>query len=395
MKVLTAAAAVLMSAAYASAQVTVISTESFDYTVPGLLANSSGGTGWADSWDIPNGNGNELVMFDQTINPPMTCPDGVGAYCGQASEFFAAVRTPDTAPHLDIVDSNGFIGADGSTIWISFRTQQYQVFGDSFGALQLFQSNNAAQEQILLGSPWATNEWGIDDDAGTGFLPETAAGTQAAVCAQLVFRIDHLAGDERVRMWVDPADDYPLTTADLDTFITDLRWDEIRLNSGGSGTHFFWDDIVIAKGEPTGNIGTSYCGPAVANSTGASGTIVATGSLTASSNDVQLVSSNLPNFSFGFSIVSNSTGFVVGPGGSSGNLCVVGNVGRYVGSGQIMNSGSNGSFTLDLDLMQTPQPTGFISIQAGETWNFQTWYRDQIGGTPTSNFTDGVTVLFN
>ncbi len=387
------ATTLLLGTAYASAQVTVISTESFEYTVPGLLVSAGGGTGWADTWDIV-GNGNEIVMFDQTINPPMTCADSVGAYCGQAQEFFPAVRTPNTAPHQDIVE-NGMIGRDGAVVWISFRTQQYQNFGDSFGALQLFQSTSSAQEQLLLGSPWATNAWGIDDDAGTGLPPDYLPSTDASVCAKLVFRIDHLPGNERVRMWVDPVADFPLTPADLDTGISDLRWDEIRLNSGGSGTHFFWDEIVIAKGEPLANIGTSYCGPAVVNSTGASASIEALGSTTVATNDVQLFSYDLPRFSFGFSVTSTSTGFVMNPGGSAGNLCLSGAVGRYVGPGQIMNSGSAGELLLDLDLTQTPQPTGFVSILAGQTWNFQTWYRDAVGGVPTSNFTDGVSVLFN
>ena len=144
----TAIAVAMLTAVHASAQITVICTEQFDYTSPGLLINTSGGTGWADSWNI-NGACNEIVMFDPTINPPMTCPDAVGNYCGQAQEFVAAIRTPDTGPHMDILD-NGMIGKDGSIIWVSFRTQQYQVFGDAFGALQFFQSNNTPQEQLLL-----------------------------------------------------------------------------------------------------------------------------------------------------------------------------------------------------------------------------------------------------
>ena len=146
-----------VSMASASAQ-TVISTESFDYTIPNLLINNSGGTGWTDNWNVL-GNGNEVVVFDQTINPPMNCTGMIGSYAGQATEFIPAVRTPDVTGNTDITE-NGFIGADGAVVWISFRTQQYQVFGDSFGALQLFQSNNDAQEQLLLGSPWATNAWG-------------------------------------------------------------------------------------------------------------------------------------------------------------------------------------------------------------------------------------------
>ncbi|QDV10015.1 hypothetical protein Poly30_55760 [Planctomycetes bacterium Poly30] len=387
-----ALAVAMLTAAHASAQITVISTEQFDYTSPGLLINTSGGTGWADSWNI-NGPGNEIVMFDPTINPPMTCPDSVGNYCGQAQEFVAAIRTPDTGPHPDILD-NGMIGADGSIIWVSFRTQQYQVFGDSFGALQFFDSTNTTQEQLLLGSPWATNEWGIDDDAGTGLPPVSVPGTNSANCARLVFRIDHMPGDERVRMWIDPALDFPTSVADLDTMISDLRWDQIRLNSGGSGTHYFWDDIVLAKGEPTNSIGTNYCGPANVNSTGMSGRITAEGSPVVSANDVTLISSQLPQFSFGFSIISSSTGFVMNPAGSAGNLCLSGAIGRYVAPGQIMNSGVAGQITLPINLNQTPQPTGIIAIQAGQTWSFQTWFRDSVSGTPTSNFTDGITVNF-
>lgn len=394
MKVLLPALAVAaLSAAQASAQITVISTDSFDYTAPGLLINANGGSGWADAWNI-NGNGNEIVMFDQTINPPMTCPDAVGAYCGQAQEFVAAVRTPDVSAHPDILE-NGMIGADGAIIWVSFRTQQYQVFGDSFGALQFFQSTSSAQEQLLMGSPWATNEWGVDDDAGTGFPPVSVPGSSAATCARLVFRIDHQPGDERIRMWIDPAVDYPTSAPDLDTVITDLKWDEIRLNSGGSGTHYFWDDIVLAKGEPTNNVGTNYCDPSVPNSTGMGAAIEAVGSASVAANDLTLVSTQLPSFSFGFSIVSTSTGFVMNPGGSAGNLCLSGAIGRYVGPGQIMNSGLAGQLTLPLDLTQTPQPTGIVAIQPGQTWSFQTWFRDSVSGTPTSNFTNGVTVMFN
>ena len=390
--ILSVAAFAALSVASASAQVTVIATETFDYPTPSILLGATGGTGWADFWDI-DGLGDGVVVFDQTIQPPLTCSGVVGSYAGQAIEFLPAVRSPDTTSSPELLDGT-MIGADGATVWISFRTQQYQVFGDSFGALQLFQSNNTMQEQLLLGSPWATNAWGIDDDAGTGLDPEFVAGTNAAVCANLVYRIDHMLGDERIRMWIDPVDEYPTTPADLDTFISDLRWDQIRLNSGGSGTHFFWDDITIAKGVPSDNLGTSYCGPAVPNSSGASARIVASGSTNVAANMTILTSSDLPTFAFGFSLVSDTTAFIPGPGGSQGNLCITGALGRYVGPGQIMNSGATGSFSLQLDLAMTPQPTGFISIQAGQTWNFQTWFRDSVNGLSTSNFTDGVAITF-
>ena len=130
------------------------------------------------------------------------------------------------------------------------------------------------------------------------------------------------------------------------------------------------------------------------NSSGASGVINVSGNPSAAANDVRIVSSNLPLLAFGFSIVGRTTSFIANPGGSSGNLCLGGTIGRYVGPGQIMNSGLNGIISLPLDLTMTPQPNGFESIQAGETWSFQTWFRDTDNGMPTSNFTDGTTVTF-
>ena len=82
------------------------------------------------------------------------------------------------------------------------------------------------------------------------------------------------------------------------------------------------------------------------------------------------------------------------PGGSAGNPCLGGSIGRYVGPGQIKNAGTTGAFSLTLDLTQVPQPTGFVAIAGGETWRFQTWHRDAVGGSTTSNFTNGLEIDF-
>ena len=140
-------------------------------------------------------------------------------------------------------------------------------------------------------------------------------------------------------------------------------------------------------------LGTNYC-TAAFNSSGGQGTVSATGSNVVSDNDLTITASSLPNNSFGFFLVSQTQFFLPNPGGSQGNLCVAGDIGRYVGPGQIQNSGSTGTFSLLLDLTQVPQPTGLVSVQAGETWNFTTWFRDAIFGIPVSNFTDGFEITF-
>ena len=56
-------------------------------------------------------------------------------------------------------------------------------------------------------------------------------------------------------------------------------------------------------------------------------------------------------------------------------------------------SGPNGEFTIQVDLTSIPTSPPH-SVVAGETWNFQAWFRDKNPGS-TSNFTNGVAVTFD
>jgi len=148
----------------------------------------------------------------------------------------------------------------------------------------------------------------------------------------------------------------------------------------------------VTLGDPT--IGTPYCGPGVPNSTGLSSDLRAEGNTNIVLNDVTLIASDIPINSFGFFIVSTTQGITMNPGGSQGNLCISGAIGRYVGPGQIQSSGQAGEFSLALDLTMIPQPTGFVSAMSGDVFNFQGWHRDAVAGTATSNFTNAVEILF-
>lgn len=140
-------------------------------------------------------------------------------------------------------------------------------------------------------------------------------------------------------------------------------------------------------------LGTRYCAANV-NSTGTAAVMGATGSRLVSANNVTLQATQLPPNSFGFFITSQSRGFVQNPGGSAGNLCLSGAVGRYVGPGEIQNSGAGSAISLALNLNAMPTPLGFVAVQAGETWNFSAWFRDASPSGPTSNFADGYELAF-
>ena len=188
-------------------------------------------------------------------------------------------------------------------------------------------------------------------------------------------------------------------------------------NAGGQTGPSYWASPACGFGEPTdlanvftgfpdmhlildlesntAGLASSYCTPAVSNSSGAPAVMAAIGSRSVADNNLTLVASRMPTNTFGFFLTSQTQGLVMNPGGSLGHICLGGAIGRYVGAGQITNSGATGTITLVLDLTATPSPSGLVSISAGETYNFQSWFRDaQPGGPSSSNFTDGAEIVF-
>ncbi len=169
-----------------------------------------------------------------------------------------------------------------------------------------------------------------------------------------------------------------------------LAWSDAR-NDGGDilAQNVGFDGTLGAA--PT--VGTEYCGPAVVNSSGAAARMFATGSPVAQADDLVLHAEQLAPNAFSYFLASRTAGFVANPGGSQGNLCLAGAIGRRVG-GQILASGPAGQVSIRADLTALPQPNGSVPALAGETWRFQCWFRDAVQGAATSNFSTGLEVLF-
>ncbi|MEZ6005490.1 MAG: hypothetical protein R3F33_15045 [Planctomycetota bacterium] len=142
------------------------------------------------------------------------------------------------------------------------------------------------------------------------------------------------------------------------------------------------------------SLGVNYCSPNVVNSTGQSGVISAVGSSFVADNTLTLEVAQLPNFVFGIFITSQTQGLIANPGGADGNLCLSGAIGRYNQGGQIFGTSGSGTGSLVLDLTMTPTPNTPVAVMAGETWNFQAWYRDFYNNTSHSNFTDAISITF-
>lgn len=133
------------------------------------------------------------------------------------------------------------------------------------------------------------------------------------------------------------------------------------------------------------SIGVNYC-IAEPTSTGTPASIVALGSPFVIDQNLTLRAYDLPTNKWGYFLASRDPGFIANPGGSAGNLCLGGQIGRY--SGLVQNSGPSGLIEIEIDPLVVPMapPT---TILPGETWRFQCWFRD-IDVAPTSNFTDGI-----
>ncbi|MEL6431878.1 MAG: hypothetical protein AAFR54_22110, partial [Planctomycetota bacterium] len=171
---------------------------------------------------------------------------------------------------------------------------------------------------------------------------------------------------------------------------------EVRLALDRDGDGAFNGDELDAGSDPADpksrpDIGTRVCSPAVPNSTGLSGVLTAIGSPVVLTNGLDLEIRDLPPFQTTLLVNGRATAFVPNPGGSEGNLCLGGALGRY--NHDVQFADPAGRVRFELDLTFTPTPTSFVSILAGETWVFQAWHRDA-NPVQTSNFTDAVEIVF-
>jgi Right handed beta helix region len=138
-------------------------------------------------------------------------------------------------------------------------------------------------------------------------------------------------------------------------------------------------------------MGGSYC-PATVNSTGLPASLSVLGSPVPTDNWVRLLAVDASPNQYGYYLMSVTQDFVPLFAGSQGNLCLGAPIIRFNNTndgGAVLYSGPEGVFNFMPDLTNLPQGVVF---QAGQTWNFQLWFRDIVNGNFTSNTSDGVAV---
>jgi hypothetical protein len=150
--------------------------------------------------------------------------------------------------------------------------------------------------------------------------------------------------------------------------------------------------VISPEGSGGGALPFTYCATNE-NSTGEP-TLLKAIEIDLSARTMTLQSSGMPSGAFGFFLTSLTPDFVPNAGGSAGNLCLGGTIGRGVG-GTIFTSTPAGTAEVPVSLDMIPTASGTpVSVQPMEVRYFQTWHRDSAGGTPTSNFSNGVGISF-
>lgn len=124
------------------------------------------------------------------------------------------------------------------------------------------------------------------------------------------------------------------------------------------------------------------------NSSGIAAVLGTSGSTSVGSADLALVATELPMNSLGYLLMSQTEDLVPGFGGSQGTLCLGGTIYRF--SLSVQSSGQLGEVSFAPDFNALPGGQQFV---AGESWNFQYWFRDA-NPAVTSNTTGAVRVLF-
>jgi hypothetical protein len=97
----------------------------------------------------------------------------------------------------------------------------------------------------------------------------------------------------------------------------------------------------------------------------------------------------MPNNQFGYCLAARDMRAPLPLG--QGNLCLDGDIARLIGPGQpgAQNSGMTGMFSVTVNAANVPTNPN-RAILPGDTWYFQTWYRDH----PNSNLSDACCVTF-
>lgn len=345
--------------------------------IPGLSADFDR---WETSFSAaPSGRFASTVQLESSGSPAFgVVIDGSGiAETGGAGPFPNSVWNFVSPPQVDVAAGGDYIVS--GTVGPSLGVARGAIFvGTTSLALQGGAVNGVAGDFV---GPFEVAEVEITDSGTPIFILPFQSGRDRL-----------LVGSEVIIETGTPAVPGTLSSGEVITSLaTASGGGRLATTSDGS-------TLLAVGSTPSGNslflvertIGDPVDCSAVSNSTGAVGSLGADGSSFVSMNDLRLDAAGLPFGQFTLLLTSRNQQFVPNPGGSQGNLCLGPGIGRL--NSQVQPVGSSGQVTFDMDLTAIPTPNALVAGAPGETWLFQVWHRDVVGGAQTSNYTRATAV---
>ncbi|MFT7678135.1 MAG: hypothetical protein ACI8QC_002121 [Planctomycetota bacterium] len=286
---------------------------------------------------------------------------------------------------------------NGQIVLVDFITED--IFGMAYSDAQ----------HMLYGITTADHLVSINPDSaavtdigflGTGSLPTEPLGLDVAPGGDIYMAVGQ-------NVW--RVETQPLSANIVATGATpNLSWLSFAPNGdllAGAGSQVFQVDLAAGSINPQGSWsggalraadfprpeqGSSLCSVATANSTGvpAELTMISENNSVGTQLTAQVI--DLPVGQFCLLLASQNSTAPFIPPTSQGNLCLTGSVLRF--HAQSAAASGEGWFFADVDTTDMPSSPP-SSVMPGETWHFQTWYRD-INPANTSNFTNALSITF-
>jgi hypothetical protein len=206
-----------------------IPSESFDYPAGSSIAGLSGGTGFSGGWET--GSQGTITSPGLTFGNLVTA----GNAFNTAGSNNGAVR----------LFSGGTFGGDASTpIYVAFITAAAGAATPDYAGISLF---NGTNEELFIGKPSGQTRYGIAQSGPAVVVPaNTPGGTVADTPTFLVAEIIFAPGDDVVNLYVNPMPGQPLPSVPaLTATRDDIRFDRIRIQSGGGAETFRFDEFRL------------------------------------------------------------------------------------------------------------------------------------------------------
>lgn len=247
----------LVPAVVAPVHAELISYEGFGYTANTPVNIRNGGIGWQSAWSGPG-----TVVAPGRIFPGLVT---AGNALRAAGNNVASVRSFTTAGFAGL-RTNGRFGLDGTELWLSFLARRDTNFTTAdFAGLTLA---DGGSQELFVGCVAGASRWSLQlFDLGTApsnITPAADAPLVTGETALLVLRMQFgvRGTQDRVELFVNPPPGVTPTTPDATRSGADIRFNQVRLQSGPSTTAAMsFDELRL--GESFADVAPTAAGPAL------------------------------------------------------------------------------------------------------------------------------------